>query len=134
MHRKHRFANRSLLIRLRLAALLYLLLLLSLFLLPGAVLWFILGHDERAAWLSLGLIGFVFVFAPVFLILSADVRCPLCRVQVLGGLQGSVRNSRDKPLLGSHRLRLIVSLFFVGHFRCMHCGEPCDAMQPRHRH
>jgi hypothetical protein len=134
VHRKHRFANRSLLIRLRLAALLFLLLLLSLILLPPAFLWFIYGHDTRAAWACLGLVGFVFVFTPIFLIISADVRCPLCRVQVLGGLQGSVRNSKDTPLLGSHRLRVIARLFFTGHFRCMHCGEPCDATQPRHRH
>jgi hypothetical protein len=107
--------------------------LLSVGLLPLAVLWFILIHDLQAAQICFILLGVAFVSAPLFLLLSAEVRCPLCRGQVLGGVQVGSRNPKASRFLGSYRLRVILSLLLSGGYRCMHCGEPCDGTRPRHR-
>lgn len=127
----HRFATRSILIRLRLAALLLIVFTASCALSPLAVAWGVLIHDPRGIQASFILIPTVAVSGILFLMVGSGVRCPLCRGPVLRRPAGVSVNSKARRLLGSYRFRVICGLFFAGHFRCFHCGEACDAQVPR---
>lgn len=127
----HRFANKFVLFRLRLAALLYLLFFFSCLGLPFVVGWGILFNDSRGLQASFVLLPTAFLSGILFLMVSSGVRCPLCRGQVLRRHGATAVNSKARPLFGSYRLRVICGLFFAGQFRCFHCGEPCDALNPR---
>ncbi|WP_396257747.1 hypothetical protein [Haloferula sp. A504] len=128
----HRFANKSLLIRLRLSALLLVVFALSMFLLPLAVVWGTLIYDPRGLQASIILLPTAVVSGLLFLLVSSDVRCPLCRGQVMRRMRGAPIGRGVQPLLGSYRFRVVTRLFFTGNFRCLHCGETCDATDPRH--
>lgn len=128
----HRFANKSLLIRLRLSALLLIVFALSMLLLPAAVVWGTLIYDPRGLQASIILLPIAVVSGLLFLLVSSDVRCPLCRGQVMRRLRGAPIGRGVRPLFGSYRLRVVTRLFFTGNFRCLHCGETCDATDPRH--
>ncbi len=127
----HRFANRSLLFRLRLSALLLILFTLGIVLLPAAVIWGTVFHDPRGILACFILLPTTVVSGLLFLLISSDVRCPLCRGQVLRRSSANTINAKARGLLGSYRLRVVCGIFFTGGFRCLHCGEPCDAVEPR---
>jgi DNA-directed RNA polymerase subunit RPC12/RpoP len=114
-----------------LAALFLILLVVSFALLPVAVFWGVFLEEPRALRSTFYLLPTVFVTGILAPALSAGVRCPLCRGEVLKPLH-SGSNGKARPLLGSRRLRVIVGIFFVGNYRCMHCGEPCETQNPRH--
>lgn len=127
----HRFPTRSKLIQLRLAALLLLLFALSVVLMPVAVVWGTLLGEPRALQASFVLIPTTVLSGILFLFMSAGVRCPLCRGEVLRALHRGSANAKASRLLGSHRLRVIWGIFFSGSYRCLHCGEPCETRNPR---
>ncbi len=127
----HRFATRSLLFKLRLSALLLVVFFLSCVLLPFAVVWGTLLHDERGLQACFVLLPSAFLSGLLFLMASSGVRCPLCRGQVLRRPPSA--NNKAISLLGSHRLHVIAGTLFKGHFRCSHCGEPCETQNPRRR-
>lgn len=128
----HRFANKSLLVRLRLSALLLIVFALSMFLLPLAIVWGTVVLDPRGLQVSIILLPTAVVSGLLFLLMSSEVRCPLCRGLVMRRLRGAPIGKGVRPLFGSYRLRVILRLFFTGNFRCLHCGETCDATDPRH--
>lgn len=127
----HRFATRSLLVRLRLACLFLILFATSCFLVPAAVVWGTVLHDPRGLQASMILLPAAFISGLLYLMIGSGVRCPLCRGVVLKRLGGTPTNSKARKIFGSHRLAIILGAFFAGHYRCMHCGEPCDTSIPR---
>lgn len=104
---------------------------LSVGLLPFAVVWGTLLEDSRGLQTCFILLPTAFISGLWFMVISADVRCPLCRGQVLRRPGGNAINHKARKLFGSYRLRVIGGIFFKGAFRCFHCGESCDAIEPR---
>jgi hypothetical protein len=51
------------------------------------------------------------------------------------GNKDCTKHRSAKTLLGSHRLRVAVSLLCTGRFRCPYCGEPTllEVRYPRRR-
>ena len=101
-------------------------------LLPMTVIWGTVFYDPRGLQASIILLPTAVVSGLLFLLVSADVRCPLCRGQVMRRMRGAAIGRGVQPLFGSYRLRVVTRLIFTGNFRCLHCGETCDATEPRH--
>lgn len=80
------------------------------------------GHDE---WLLYG--GGAFGLGMVCLLMawvvSARLRCPLCTMPVFQNRRCS-KHRNAKPLFGSYRLKVAMTVLFQGRFRCPYCGEP----------
>ena len=55
--------------------------------------------------------------------LAAKTRCPLCLTPVLA-TKGCSKHRNARTLLGSHRLRVAMSVLFKGRFYCPYCHEP----------
>ena len=85
-----------------------------------------------AVWLlGPGLAGF-----GLHLLLSRDVRCPLCHGALLQS-SGCSRHVKARRLLGSFRLGVVVPVLSRLRFRCPYCGEPCGCGlrgKSRHKH
>lgn len=130
----HRFSNSSSIFRFRLASILWLLkfpiTLYALLFLFKAVITH-QGENESAVPLALLVLGFAILLNIVQSMMGSRCRCPLCLGQPLNRT-GAVRRSNVPRLLGSYRLRMIVSSIFKGYFRCPYCGEPV-AMEVRER-
>ncbi len=116
-HRVHRFANKALLVRLRLSALLLIVFVLCMSLLPMAVIWGTVIHDPRGLQVSIILRPTAVASGLLFLLVSSDVRCPLCRGQVMRRMRGAAIGRGVQPLFGSYRLRVVTRLLFTGNFR-----------------
>jgi hypothetical protein len=128
----HRFSNRTVLRRFRLAALL---LMMSL-LLVLAALWFLASglhwqSQERVLAGLLLAIGGMLVWI-IQIIVANRVRCPLCMMPPLAQ-KGCQKNHRARPLFGSYRLRVASSALLRDHFQCPYCGES-TRMEARERH
>ena len=127
----HRFSHASMISRFRWSSFLFI---LRHVLLAAGLL--MLGHAvyvddrDRVFW-GVGVLGASLVTALLQWILAARVRCPLCMTQVLAHKSCS-RHRSARTLLGSHRLRVSVTVLFRGYFRCPYCGEP-TAMEVRRR-
>jgi hypothetical protein len=87
-------------------------------------------QDTDLAWIGLGM----FVLAGLLVLLqwlvSTRANCPLCMTPVLAN-KGCAKHRTAKSLLGSHRLRVAVSLLCTSRFRCPYCGEPTQ-LEVRH--
>lgn len=57
-----------------------------------------------------------------FWIVAARCRCQLCQANPMRSLRCS-RNREAKRFLWSYRLRVALSVTFLGRFRCPYCGE-----------
>jgi hypothetical protein len=92
----------------------------------------LLMMDSVVASLALKLIGLAALVFLIHWIFSLRAKCPRC----LAGpfrRQGCSRHGSSRSLLGSHRLRVAVSVLFRNHFRCPWCGE-LTAMKARAGH
>jgi len=85
---------------------------------------------ERApAGIALKLIGVAALLFLVHWVLSLRARCPRCLTGSFTRRSCS-RHGSARSLLGSHRLRVAVSVVFRNHFQCPYCGE-LTAMKAR---
>ena len=114
--------SRTAVLRFKLTALGWILLVL---LTPGAVVMacytMVVMKREPAsiALMLFGLAGLVFLF---HWLLSLRARCPRCLAGTFTRKSCSLHGGA-KPLLGSHRLKVAVSVIFKNHFQCPYCGE-----------
>ena len=80
-------------------------------------------HDTRLSLMGLAAIGIALLFALVQWIFASSARCPLCMMPVLSR-KGCSTHRHARPLLGSYRLRVALSILFKGCFHCPYCNEP----------
>lgn len=79
--------------------------------------------DRQLAIVGLGLVGLVVLLALLQWISASGARCSLCMMPVLSR-KGCSTHRHAKPLLGSRRLRVALSILLKGSFRCPYCNEP----------
>jgi hypothetical protein len=63
--------------------------------------------------------------------ISRRTNCPLCITPVLATKHCS-KHRRARPLLGSYRIRVALSILFKNSFRCPYCNED-TSLQVRER-
>ncbi len=127
----HRFQSRSVVTRLKLAALL---MCLKWFLAPAAIAIFIYSLIYKMEYLTL--VAFSLAAASVLAgifqwIFASRARCPLCMTPVLINKDCS-RHRNAKRLMGSYGLRAALAITVKGNFRCPYCNEP-SVLQVRER-
>ena len=79
--------------------------------------------DRRMSLVGLGLIGLTVLLTVLQWIFASGARCSLCMMPVLSR-KGCSKHRHAKRLLGSHRLRVALSILLKGSFRCPFCNEP----------
>ena len=127
----HQLRSRSTILRFRATSLL----LCSRYILaPLASVTFIyaiLQDDRKLAYDAIG-IGIATILATVFQwILAARTRCPLCLTPVLAN-KDCAKHRRARTFMGSHRLRVALSILFKNTFLCPYCHEK-SGLQVRQR-
>lgn len=131
MHHLHSIAA---VMRFRLAALL---LCVSCLIAPVAVGLLIestMTHDPRLTLVGSGLMLFCLVLVISQWAAASRARCPLCVIAVLAP-KACVKHRHAKTLMGSHRLRVALTILFKNRFRCPYCNEATglDLRHPLHR-
>lgn len=119
----HRFSSNSAIVRLKLVSLL---LCLKYFFISGTggiLLYSLVKGDERLTWIAIGLGVVTLVVVLIQWALAAKTRCPLCLTPVLA-TKGCSKHRNARTFLGSHRLRVALSVLFRGRFYCPYCSEP----------
>lgn len=119
----HRLRTHSAIHRLRLAAVL---LCLKWTLAPVSLctlVYSIMIDDRNLTMIALGMVLLVFLMLILQCMISAKTNCPLCMTPVLA-VKGCTKHRQAKPLFGSHRLRVALSILFKNSFRCPYCHEP----------
>lgn len=92
----------------------------------GAVIAFIASfvtNDRQLGIVGLGLAGGAVLIALLQWIAASGARCSLCMMPVLSR-KGCSKHRHAKRFLGSHRLRVALSILLKGSFRCPYCNEP----------
>lgn len=88
-----------------------------------ALLFSFVTTDRQTGILGLGLAGVSVLIALLQWMSASGARCSLCMMPVLSR-KGCVRHRQAKRFLGSHRLRVALSILLKGSFRCPYCNEP----------
>lgn len=127
----HRFSSKSAIVRLKLASLLLCLKYLFAVATGGILLYSIAENDQRLTWIAIGSGVFTLGVVIVQWLLAAKTRCPLCLTPVLA-TKGCSKHRNARTLLGSHRLRVAMSVLFKGRFYCPYCHEP-SALEVRQK-
>ena len=118
----HRLHSTSSIWRFRLAALL---LCANWVLLPiagGVVVHALIISDRPLAVLGIAGLGLTVLCALLQWLLAARTGCPLCMTPVLASKR-CVTHRQARPLLGSHRLRVALTILGRGCFQCPYCAE-----------
>jgi len=128
----HRLPSETVLRRFRIAAVLVILMWLSVPVTLGLLVYGIVSGDYQ--WLVFSGIAVAtgLVCAILNFMMGGRLRCPLCMVPPLQNRSCSKHRTALR-LFGSHRLKVAHSILFKDHFRCPYCGEP-TAMEVRERH
>lgn len=127
----HRFPNRSVVTRLKLAALLLCMKCLMTPVVAGILIYSLVTYDLKLTEISMVLLAITALVAVLQWLLAARARCPLCQTPVLNASRCS-KHRGARSLLGSHRLRVATAILFKGWFQCPYCNEP-SAMEVRVR-
>lgn len=106
----------------KLGALCYLLLTVSVISTAGLLAYAFWHGDRELVLKSLILIGVSFILFLFYKVFASSAACPLCRCRVLSG-SGAQRNRNARRLLGSYRLRVARDLTFKNSFVCPYCSE-----------
>lgn len=125
----HKFPSTYAIRRIRLAALL---LGAKCLLFPaalGVLIYAVAIENQQLTYYGLGLLILTGITVIFQWHLASRANCPLCQTPVLAD-KGCVKHRNAKPLFGSHRLRVALSVLFLNQFRCPYCGEP-SVMQVR---
>ena len=109
--------------RIRIAALLLLAKCLLTPVAAGVLIHSLVIHDPELSLIGLGMLLLTGLVVLLQWLIAIRANCPLCLTPVLAN-KGCTKHRNAKALLGSHRLRVAVSLLCTGRFRCPYCGEP----------
>lgn len=124
----HQHRCKRTLLDLKIGALHFLVNLCLILVAAGLVIYGVLNYDETILYAGIGTGVLWLISSLIFAAKASTVRCPLCMVATFSHKRCQKHRSA-KPLLGSRRLRLSLSILFRGHYRCMYCGEPFDAIK-----
>jgi hypothetical protein len=121
----HRFSSVHALRRFRLAMLLLLAKCLLTPVAAGVLLYALVMQQQQPNLLMIGawLAGAAVLAAILQWIFANRANCPLCLTSVLAS-RGCMKHRNSRKLFGSYRLRVALSAFFRGYFRCPYCNEP----------
>jgi hypothetical protein len=89
----------------------------------GVLIHSFVVQDPELSFIGLGMLLLTGLVVLLQWLVSTRANCPLCMTPVLAN-KDCMKHRSAKTLLGSHRLRVAVSLLFTGRFRCPYCGEP----------
>ncbi len=118
----HQFRSRSTILRFKAASLLLCSQCLLAPLTSLILIYAVLQNDRKLAHVAIGM-GIAAVVLTAFQwILAARTRCPLCLAPVLAS-RDCAKHRRARPLLGSHRLRVALSILSKNTFHCPYCWE-----------
>ena len=100
----------------------------------GVLIHSFIIHDPEQSLIGLGMLLLGGIVVLMQWLVSNRANCPLCMTPVLRN-KDCTKHRSAKTLLGSHRLRVAVSLLCTGRFRCPYCGEPTllEVRHPRSR-
>lgn len=79
----------------------------------------------KLALIGSALLGMTGMLVMMQWMLAMRVKCPLCMTPVLGNRE-CAKHRNALTFLGSHRLRVAISVLCLNHFRCPYCGEYCE--------
>jgi hypothetical protein len=122
----HRLPSQSAVTRFKVASWLMVLLFILLLATPGVLLQSLFTADRSLAFLALGLMGGTVAVAIIQWAVATRARCPLCHAKSIAR-NGCSKHRNARPLFGSYRLRVAVSIIFQNKFRCPYCGESTAA-------
>lgn len=127
----HRFRSRSTILRFKTASLMLCSRCLLAPLASVTFIYAVLRDDRKLAYVAIGM-GVAAVLSAISLwILATRARCPLCLTPVLASKE-CAKHRRSRTILGSHRLRVALSILFKNTFHCPYCSEK-SAMKVRGR-
>ena len=99
----------------------------------GLLVYSLVMDNADLIQLALILLGLVVLLRIIQWLSAARVRCPLCLGTPLSR-NNCIKNRQARKWLGSYRLRVALSIFREGSFRCQYCGElTAIAVRQRHR-
>ena len=128
----HHFRSRSTVLRFKAASLLLCSRCLLAPLASVTFIYAVLQDDRKLAYVAIGM-GVAAIVSTVFQwIVAARARCPLCLTPVLAAKE-CAKHRRARTILGSHRLRVALSILFKNTFHCPYCSEK-SAMKVRGSH
>lgn len=132
----HRLKSTSSIRRFRFAAFLlcvkYVLLPVSL----GILGWSVITSDHSLAMLGSQMVLVTVLIAILQWLIAAHTGCPLCMTAVLAR-KHCVTHRHARTILGSHRLRVALTILFRNSFCCPYCHEPTEMKvrsNPSHAH
>lgn len=129
----HHFRSRSTIVRFKAASLLLCSKCLLAPLASGTFIYAILKDDRMLAFIAIGIAAAAVLSAILQWILAARARCPLCLTPVLAPKTCS-KHRRARTFLGSHRLRVALSILFKNTFHCPYCSEKSGMKVRGRRH
>lgn len=121
----HRFPNRSVIARFRLAACLLCLKCLLAPLSAALLIYSILTDKQGLILFAVYLGGGTVLLVMIQWLVSARTRCPLCMTPVLAS-KNCAKHRNARSLLGSFRLRVALAIIFKDSFICPYCHEPSE--------
>jgi hypothetical protein len=89
----------------------------------GVLIHSFIIHDTELTFIGLGMLLLTGLVVLLQWLIATRANCPLCMTPVLAN-KDCTKHRSAKTLLGSHRLRVALSLLCTGRFRCPYCGEP----------
>ena len=119
----HRFSSIHALRRFRLAMLLLLAKYLVTPVAAGVLVYALVMQQQDLLIIGAWLAGAAVLAAILQWIFANRANCPLCLTSVLAS-RGCMKHRNSRKLFGSYRLRVALSAFFRGYFRCPYCNEP----------
>lgn len=121
----HRLPSNSAVYRIRLAAILIAARCLTTPVAAGVLAYSIAIEDRKLAIIGACLLAMTGLMVLLQWLISVRANCPLCMTPVLGNKE-CVKHRSAQTFLGSHRLRVAISVLCLNRFRCPYCGESCE--------
>jgi hypothetical protein len=119
----HRLHSNAAIYRLRIAALLVCFKCVMAPVAAGLLCYALIIHDQKLTLMAVGLVLLTAFFAILQWIVAARTSCPLCMTPVLAK-KGCTKHRHARTFLGSHRLRVALTILLKNSFRCPYCNEP----------
>ena len=97
----------------------------------GLLVYSLLVSSREGVMLGGGLVVISLIGVIMQWMVASRANCPLCITAVLAP-RACMKNRRALSFMGSHRLRVALTILFKNRFRCQYCNEP-TLMQIRER-
>ena len=88
----------------------------------GLLLESMLTDSRQMMIAGVSLAGLTVVLGGVQWLVAKGATCPLCRTPALASMR-CTKHRQARTLLGSHRLRVAMAIWFRNQYRCPYCNE-----------